>query len=351
MGLRAVLMLGLCIWQNFVISMVSGNAHFRVEHKFRGKRTLKELRDHDARRHGRMLGAVDVPLGGNWQPSDAGLYFTRIGLGDPPKEFHVQLDTGSQVLWVNGASCDKCPRESGLGIKLNFYDANSSSTAKLLTCGDEKCTMMYQLALSGCNSHMHCEYQVTYGDGSITSGYFVEDSIHFDKVSGNQQTTTGNGSVVFGCAANQVGELTAPDAAVDGILGFGQRNSSVLSQLAAAGKVKRMFSHCLDTVNGGGIFSIGQLVEPKLNATAPLIPHKPHYYIFMKSVEVAGDVLELSTSTSRYGREAMVDSGTTLVHLPDDIYEPIMEKILSQQPNLQIHIVQEQFKCFQYSGK
>jgi len=83
-------------------------------------------------------------------------------------------------------------------IKLNFYDANSSSTAKLLTCGDEKCTMMYQLALSGCNSHMHCEYQVTYGDGSITSGYFVEDSIHFDKVSGNQQTTTGNGSVVFG---------------------------------------------------------------------------------------------------------------------------------------------------------
>ena len=42
---------------------------------------------------------------------------------------------------------------------------------------------------------------------------------------------------------------------------------------------------------------------------------------------MAGDVLELSTSTSRYGREAMVDSGTTLVHLPDDIYEPIMERV------------------------
>ena len=54
----------------------------------------------------------------------------------------------------------------------------------------------------------------------------------------------------------------------------------MLSQLAAAGKVKRMFSHCLDTVNGGGIFSIGQLVEPKLNATAPLIPHKYVCYLF-----------------------------------------------------------------------
>jgi hypothetical protein len=45
----------------------------------------------------------------------------------------------------------------------------------------------------------------------------------------------------------------------------------VLSQLAASGMVKRIFSHCLDKSNGGGIFSIGEVVEPKINMTS-LVP-------------------------------------------------------------------------------
>lgn len=56
-------------------------------------------------------------------------------------------------------------------------------------------------------------------------------------------------------------------------MGFGQANSSVLSQLSASGKVQKMFSHCLDSEKGGGIFSIGQVVEPKMNHT-PLIPNQ-----------------------------------------------------------------------------
>lgn len=59
--------------------------------------------------------------------------------------------------------------------------------------------------------------------------------------------------------------------ALDGILGFGQSNSSVLTQLASAGKVKKVFSHCLDTVKGGGIWAIGDVVQPKMKTT-PLVP-------------------------------------------------------------------------------
>ncbi|KAK6937117.1 hypothetical protein RJ641_034147 [Dillenia turbinata] len=35
-------------------------------------------------------------------------------------------------------------------------------------------------------------------------------------------------------------------------------NSSVLSQLASFGKVKKIFSHCQDSIHGGGIFAIGE---------------------------------------------------------------------------------------------
>ena len=73
------------------------------------------------------------------------------------------------------------------------------------------------------------------------------------------------------CGAKIGGDLGSSDQALDGILGFGQSNSSMLSQLASAGKVTKIFSHCLDTVNGGGIFAIGNVVQPKVKTT-PLVP-------------------------------------------------------------------------------
>lgn len=44
------------------------------------------------------------------------LYYTKVGLGSPAKEFHVQVDTGSDILWVNCAGCTACPKKSGLGV-------------------------------------------------------------------------------------------------------------------------------------------------------------------------------------------------------------------------------------------
>jgi hypothetical protein len=73
------------------------------------------------------------------------------------------------------------------------------------------------------------------------------------------------------CGAKIGGGLGSSDQALDGILGFGQSNTSMLSQLASAGKVRKIFAHCLDTVNGGGIFAIGNIVQPRVKTT-PLVP-------------------------------------------------------------------------------
>jgi hypothetical protein len=72
------------------------------------------------------------------------------------------------------------------------------------------------------------------------------------------------------CGAQLGGDLGSSSQALDGILGFGQANSSMLSQLSAAGKVQKIFSHCLDTVHGGGIYAIGNVVQPKVKTT-PLV--------------------------------------------------------------------------------
>src|SRR3989337_434275 len=88
-------------------------------------------------------------------------------------------------------------------------------------------------------------------------------------------------SVLCRCGAQQGGDLGNTNQALDGIIGFGQSNTSMLSQLAAAGKVKKIFSHCLDTITGGGIFAIGEVVQPKIKST-PLIPNMYVHRITIK---------------------------------------------------------------------
>ncbi|XP_030540752.1 aspartic proteinase 36-like [Rhodamnia argentea] len=330
------------------------NVVLEVQHRFKGRRgsLLGAMRSHDALRHGRLLSAVDLPLGGNGIPSDTGLYFAKIGIGTPSKDYYVQVDTGSDTLWVNCIGCDKCPTKSDLGVDLTLYDPKGSSSADLITCDQDFCTSTYHTLLPGCKPDLLCEYKITYGDGSSTTGYFVEDNVHLDQVTGNLRSSPMNSSVIFGCAAKQSGGLGTSSEALDGIIGFGQANSSMLSQLASSGKVKKVFAHCLDSVHGGGIFTIGEVVEPKVNTT-PLVPNQAHYNVVMKAVEVGGDVLELTRKSifdSGDERGTIIDSGTTLAYLPGDVYNPLMEKIMAQQPGLEVHTVEEQFSCFQFVG-
>ncbi|XP_009619853.1 aspartic proteinase 36-like isoform X1 [Nicotiana tomentosiformis] len=329
------------------------NVVFNVKHKFggRGRSVLKDLKDHDARRHGRMLAAADFQLGGNGSPTGAALYFTKLSIGTPSKDYHVQVDTGSDLFWVNCARCLRCPTKSKLGIDLVQYDLQASTTGKSITCEQDVCSAMFNADSSECKVGKPCEYLVTYGDGSSTGGYFVKDNIYLDQVSGDYKTSSLQGTVAFGCSSQQSGDLGTSTNAVDGIIGFGEANSSVISQLAAAGTVKKMFAHCLDGVKGGGIFAIGQVVEPKVNS-APLVPNRAHYTVSLKDIEVGREVLDIPTSLfeSKSSKKAIIDSGTTLVYLPSKAYNALMNKLMSKQPQLKTHHLDGDFDCFIYSG-
>lgn len=71
LGTRLALLGGILVLTLF--STVSGNFVFPVQHKFKGKeRSLSALKNHDIRRHARILSAVDLELGGNSLPSESG---------------------------------------------------------------------------------------------------------------------------------------------------------------------------------------------------------------------------------------------------------------------------------------
>jgi len=46
------------------------------------------------------------------------LYTTKVKMGTPPREFTVQIDTGSDILWINCNTCTNCPKSSGLGVSI-----------------------------------------------------------------------------------------------------------------------------------------------------------------------------------------------------------------------------------------
>ncbi|KAJ7982714.1 aspartic proteinase-like protein 2 [Quillaja saponaria] len=266
---KGLLFLGLLVLE--FSWFVHGNVVFPVFHKFKGRENSSPstLKSHDTHRHARFLSAVDLTLGGNGLPTESGLYYAKIGIGTPAKDFYVHVDTGSDILWINCAGCNGCPKKTDLGA---LYDPKSSNTSSDVGCGQNFCIETYGGEISSCKPEIRCSYKVNYADGSSSSGYFVKDHVTLNQVSANFQTAPTIGDVIFGCGNQQVDNREdSSTSALDGLIGFGRANSSMISQLASAGKVRKMFAHCLDNVKGGGIFAIGEVVQPKLTKTTPLL--------------------------------------------------------------------------------
>ncbi|CAL9067212.1 aspartic proteinase 36-like isoform X1 [Musa acuminata AAA Group] len=309
---------------------------------------LEHLRVRDGARHGRLLlgssslpaaGVVDFPVDGSANPAIAGLYFSRVKLGNPAKEFYVQIDTGSDILWVTCSSCAGCPTSSGLNIQLEFFDPDKSSTSTTITCSDDRCSYALQSGQALCSSSDFssslCGYSFQYGDGSGTSGYYVSDMMHFDTVLENEQFLNSSATIVFGCSNSQSGDLTKSDRAVDGIFGFGQNDLSVISQLSSAGNFPKVFSHCLKgSDNGGGILVLGEIVEPGIVYT-PLVQSQPHYNLNLESLAVNGRELAIDSSlfATSNTQGTIVDSGTTLAYLAEKAYIPFVNAILASLPS------------------
>ncbi|XP_013637060.1 PREDICTED: aspartic proteinase-like protein 2 isoform X1 [Brassica oleracea var. oleracea] len=326
---------------------------------------LSELRARDSVRHARILlnrggrqssigGVVNFPVQGSSDPFLVGskttmLYFTKVKLGSPPTEFNVQIDTGSDILWVTCGSCSNCPRSSGLGIELHFFDAPGSLTASSLTCSDPICSSAFQTTAAQCSENNNqCGYSFRYGDGSGTSGYYMSDTFYFDAVLGVSLVANSSAPIVFGCSTYQSGDLTKSDKAVDGIFGFGRGKLSVVSQLSSRGITPPVFSHCLKgDGSGGGVFVLGEILVPGM-VYSPLVPSQSHYNLNLLSISVNGEMLPIDAvafETSNT-RGTIVDTGTTLTYLVKEAYDPFLSAISSSVSQLVTPIMSNGEQCY-----
>ncbi|KAL9267851.1 Aspartic proteinase 36-like protein [Drosera capensis] len=332
---------GIVIWAviSGTVAVVGGGGFQRsltLHRSFRNDERVDfgQLRARDRLRHGRLLQSIDgivgFPLAGSYDPYTVGLYYTQVSIGTPAQVFHVQIDTGSDVLWVSCSQCSGCPTSTGLSIQLNAFDPSSSSTATIVSCSSSLCSLGTDSSDSACNSETdQCSYRFTYGDGSGTVGNYVYDVLHLETVVGSTWTTNNSAKVVFGCSEQVTGDLIKTDRAVDGIFGFGQQAMSVVSQLASEGATPQVFSHCLrgDSA-GGGILVLGEIVEPGIVYT-PLVQSQPHYNLNLQSISIDDETVSIPSSafTTSSTSGTIVDSGTTLAYLAESAYDPFVSAI------------------------
>lgn len=81
------------------------------------------------------------------------------------------------------------------------------------------------------------------------------------------------------CSTEVTGNLAENERALDGIMGLGPRETSVISQLSSKGLVPKTFSHCLrGDEQGGGKLVLGEILDPNILYT-PLLPDMYVYYL------------------------------------------------------------------------
>ncbi|MGV7440070.1 pepsin-like aspartyl protease, partial [Mycobacterium kansasii] len=64
----------------------------------------------------------------------SGEYFTRLGIGTPPKYSYMVVDTGSDVVWIQCSPCRKCYSQSD-----PVFDPTKSSSFVGVTCRSPLC--------------------------------------------------------------------------------------------------------------------------------------------------------------------------------------------------------------------
>jgi hypothetical protein len=241
-----------------------------------------------------------VPLKGNIP--QYGEYFVGFTIGTPGQAFEAQVDTGSSDLLINSVGCSGC----GNGRKFN---PAQSSTAKKVSCSQYNCAT--------CHSNQ-CGFDDQYGDGSEVSGPVYTDVLNFP---GSTLPAT---TIQFG-ATTQSSPNFEPTG-VDGIFGlsYGALSSwggvPPFERIVQQQGIPNVYSMCLTP--SGGKLNLGY-TAPSSTLWTPVIK-KEWFVITVHDFSVNGQ--PLGYSAPHYA-DAIVDSGTTLLLLPNAPYNTLVSRV------------------------
>ncbi|XVF03434.1 hypothetical protein REPUB_Repub04eG0261100 [Reevesia pubescens] len=247
----------------------------------------------------------------------SGEYFSRVGIGKPPSQVYMVLDTGSDVNWVQCAPCADCYQQSD-----PIFEPALSTSYSPLNCEAQQCKYLDNFE---CRNRSTCLYEVSYGDGSYTVGDFVTETITLGSDSIN--------NVAIGCGHTNEGLFIG----AGGLLGLGGGVLSFTSQLNASS-----FSYCLVDRDSDSVSTLEfDSALPPNAITAPLLRNRQldtFYYLGLTGISVGGELLPIPESAFQIGVSGsggiIIDSGTAVTRLQTDTYNVLRDVFVKGTKNL-----------------
>ncbi|KAI4527056.1 acid protease [Schizophyllum commune Loenen D] len=236
---------------------------------------------------------TDNTLGLDIEGNDTG-YLSTIQMGTPPTDFEILMDSGSADLWVGSTQCQSATTGGDCG-KHQFLGSNTSSSFKATKT----------------------PFQVTYGTGAV-AGAIVQDNIAMGGLTLDAHT--------FGVATQETDDFADDSVPFDGLMGLAQStlsNQGVPTPpeaLASAGLIQDAIvsykiPRLADGLNDGQV-TFGGLDDTKFDASTLTTVENVSPDGFWEA-DLDGATMD-GTDLGFKGRTAILDTGTTLMIVPDD---------------------------------
>ncbi|XP_059629629.1 aspartic proteinase Asp1-like [Cornus florida] len=246
------------------------------------------------------------PVQGDVYPN--GFFYTSVNIGNPPKTYYLDIDTGSDLTWVQcavpGAKLHKAPH--------NPYKPNNN----VVSCKDPLCASVHHPPDHPCRSPSdQCDYEVGYADHGSSLGVLVRDYFTFN-VAANRQI-----NLTFGCGYDQ--EFSDPSTpSVDGVFGLANGKSSILWQLQSLRLTRNVIGHCFSRQGKGVLFFGDGLIPPGIVWT-PMKTNELNQYL-------SGPVDLLLGEQTLVAKSLYIafDSGSTYTYLNSQAYRDTLSKIM-----------------------
>ncbi|KAK3419366.1 hypothetical protein EUGRSUZ_H05087 [Eucalyptus grandis] len=258
----------------------------------------------------RVGSSVVLPLHGNVYPT--GSYNVTVYIGQPPKPYFLDPDTGSDLTWLQcNAPCVRCtPTPHPL------YPPSDD----LVDSSDQICRSL-QPSNNKSDRLKRCSYGIQYADGGSTRGFLVKDVIDFDFKSNRGGVLSPR--VALGCGYDQIPSPYTP--CFDGVLGLGKGESSIVSQLSSQGLVANVVGHCLSTRGGGFLFFGDGLYNFSRITWRPLSYKSKRY-----SPVGTAELFFAGKPTGQKNLKLLFDSGSTYTYFSSKAYEALSSRVKNE---------------------
>ncbi|XP_030077410.1 gastricsin [Microcaecilia unicolor] len=229
-------------------------------------------------------------------------YYGEISIGTPPQNFLVLFDTGSSNLWVASTYC-----QSQACTNHPLFNPSQSSTY----------------------TSNQAQFSIAYGTGSLT-GILGYDTVTIENIAITQQE--------FGLSSNEPG-TNFVYAQFDGILGLAYPSLSVEGATTVMqGMMQQnlinqaVFSFYLsgqENTASGGILVFGGVDSNYYTGQIYWTPvtQQEYWQIGIQGFSVNGR----ATGWCSQGCQAIVDTGTSLLTAPQQVFSTLMEYIGAEQ--------------------